>query len=204
MDPLAYITIALVCMNMFRSKFLTEMHEIETITAKEEATRHGGPVEKMEAVEKGKSFFQQDQPVYVAETTFLISPLAMIPAVGYSARDQYSKISIQWIEWESHKTGIWIRHALTEGEVRFLAPSGRYYKLDGFYIDPLTGENICLEYNSCVHHSCLCQDRESLDPYNKQTMAQQYLQTVEMLRVLEDVGIKVLTKWDHNWTRIEK
>ena len=200
-DPLAYITIASVCMNVFRSKFLSEKHEIETVAAKEEANKNGRPVEKTEAVKKGKKFFLQGQPVDVAESNFLSSPLAMIPAGGYVARDQYSKISIQWIEWESHKRGIRIRHALNEGEVRFPAPSGRYYKLDGFYIDPVTGENVCLEYNSCVHHGCLCQDRESMDPYNKQTMAQRYAQTVEKVRVLEDAGIKVVTKWDHEFRR---
>ena len=134
----------------------------------------------------------------VAESNFLSSPLAMIPARGYAARDQYSKISIQWIEWER---GIQIRHALNEGEVRFPAPSGRYYKLDRFYIDPVTGENVCLVYNSCLRHSCLCPDRESLDPYKKQTMAQWYMQTAEKVRVLEDAGIKVVMKWDHKFRR---
>ena len=117
------------------------------------------------------------------------------------ARNQYSKISIQWLEWESHKRGVMIRHALNEGEVRFPTPSGRYYKLDGFYIDPVTGENMCLEYNSCMHHGCLCQDRESIDPYNKQSMAQRYAQTMQKVRVLEEAGIKVVTKWDHKFRR---
>ena len=119
------------------------------------------------------------------------------------ARDQYSKISIQWIEWESHKRGIRIRHAFNKGEVRFPAP-GRYYKLDAFHIDPVTGENVCLEYNSCVHHGCLCQDRESMDNYNKLTMTQWYTLMVEQVRVLEAAGIKVVMKWDHKFTRIEK
>ena len=86
MYPLAYITIGLVCINVFRSKFLTEKHEIETVAVKEEAARHGRPVEKTQAVKK--SFFQQDQPMDVAELNFLSSPLAMISAVGYAVRDQ--------------------------------------------------------------------------------------------------------------------
>ena len=90
---------------------------------------------------------------------------------------------------------------MNEGEVRFYVPSGRYYKLDGFYINPVTGENVCLEYNSCVHHGCLCQDREFMDPYNKQSMAQRYAQTLEKVRFLEEAGIKVVTKWDHKFRR---
>ena len=49
-DPLAYLTIASICMNVFRSKFLTEKHEIATREAKDEAIRHGKPAEKMEAI----------------------------------------------------------------------------------------------------------------------------------------------------------
>ena len=191
-DPLAYITIASVCMNVFRSNFLTEKHEIATQEAKDEAIRHRRPVEKAEVIKKGKKFFQRGNPV---------EAVAMIPAGGYMACHQYSKVSIQWLEWESHKCGVMIRHALNEGEVRFPSPSGRYYKLEGFYIDLVTGENVCLEYNSCVHDSCLCQDRESMDPYNKQSMAQRYAQTMEKVKVLEEAGIKVVTKWYHEFRR---
>ena len=40
-----------------------------------------------------------------------------------------------------------------------------------------------------------------MDPYNKQSMAQRYAQTMEKVRVLEEAGIKVVTKWDHKFRR---
>jgi len=51
------------------------------------------------------------------------SPLAQVPSNGYIARDQYSKVSIQWLELcmkESTDKGeiINIQHALNGGEVK--------------------------------------------------------------------------------------
>ena len=40
-----------------------------------------------------------------------------------------------------------------------------------------------------------------MDPYNKQTMAQRYAQTMEKLRILEEAGITVITKWDHEFRK---
>ena len=198
-DPMAYLTIASVCMAVYRSKFLKEKHMVVTKTEKEEAVARGREPVPVEAEKSGKSFFVDGVPVDVEESTFVSSPLALIPAGGYVARDQYSKISIQWLEWEAKQRGVYIRHALNEGEVSFPAPSRRYYKLDGYYIDPTTLRNVCLEYNSCVHHGCLCQDRNSMDPYNRQTMAQRYSQTMEKVRVLEEAGYEVIIKWDHEF-----
>ena len=38
-----------------------------------------------------------------------------------------------------------------------------------------------------------------MDPYNKQTMAQRYAQTMEKVRILDDAGITVIAKWDHEF-----
>ena len=157
-DPLTYLTIASVCMNIFRSKFLTETHSAVTEEEANKAESEKRKPERTLVTKKGKDFFQEGRMVKVTESSFLNSPLAMIPSGGYANRDQFSKVSIQWLEWEAKKRGVRIRHALNEGEVKFPAASGRNYRLDGYYMDPNTLENVCLEYNSCVHHGCLCQD----------------------------------------------
>ena len=61
--------------------------------------------------------------------------IAKIPPGGYKI-DQYSKSSIQWLEWMSHHGGVRIQHALNGGE-RFLL--GTRYKLDGFCHETNTG-----------------------------------------------------------------
>ena len=54
-DPVAYLMIASICMNVFRRKFLMEKHEIATPEAKGEAIRHGRSVEKRR-LKKERSF----------------------------------------------------------------------------------------------------------------------------------------------------
>ena len=51
------------------------------------------------------------------------SPIAQVPAYGYSSRNTYSKASIKCLEWCMHDqrlkgTQLHIRHALNGGEVK--------------------------------------------------------------------------------------
>ena len=64
---------------------------------------------------------------------FVRTQIAQVPAHGYTAEDQYSKESIQWLEWLMREKGIQIRHALNGGEYRV---PGTKYRLDGY--DPTT------------------------------------------------------------------
>jgi hypothetical protein len=81
---------------------------------------------------------------------FVKSPLAIVPPEGYTKQDQYSHISIQWLEYLSLMKGIYIQHALNgTGEHRV---PGTKYRLDGYHVD----ENGCKtafefngKYNSC-------------------------------------------------------
>ena len=45
-------------------------------------------------------------PVDIEESTFMSSPLALILVGGYVAKDQYSKILINWLEWEATHRGV--------------------------------------------------------------------------------------------------
>ena len=97
-DPLAFLTIASVCMNVFRSKFLTENHSAITVEEKEKAERENRLANRISVTKKGKDYFKDGKKVEVAETRFINSPLAALPTNGYVARDQFSKISICWLE----------------------------------------------------------------------------------------------------------
>ena len=99
------------------------------------------------------------------------------------------------------RVGKRIRHALNEGEVRFPSPLGGYYRLDGYYRDPTSGQQLGFEYKYCVLHGCYCIDRDVQDPYDKHTMTGRYAQTAEKVRILEAARIKVITKWDHDFQR---
>lgn len=76
---------------------------------------------------------KNDENVHVGKRDFK-SPIAVVPSQGYTKRDNYSKISIQWLEWlmeKSRQRGnpIRISHALNGGEYQI---PGTNYRCDGF------------------------------------------------------------------------
>ena len=63
----------------------------------------------------------------------IISSIAQVPSTGYVQRDNFSKASIQWLEYRmeiARRKGetINIKHALNGGEVAII---GTHYKVDG-------------------------------------------------------------------------
>lgn len=111
-DPFDYITIASVCMGIFKSLFLKGEYKI---------------------VQLGRRHFK--------------SPIAVVPSQGYTKRDNFSKISIQWLEWlmeTSRQRGnpLIISHALNGGEYR--VPDTNY-RCDGFVVNP-TGKGTIYEF----------------------------------------------------------
>ena len=73
---------------------------------------------------------------------FVRTPIAKIPPSGYN--DQYSKASIQWLEWMTRVNNITIQHALNTGEKSI---PGTRYKLDGYSKET----NSAFEYHGCTH-----------------------------------------------------
>ena len=57
--------------------------------------------------------------------------IAYVPAEGYgNGHDNYSKKSIQYLEWESLESGRFIQHALNYGEHKI---PGTRFKADGYH-----------------------------------------------------------------------
>jgi hypothetical protein len=65
----------------------------------------------------------------------------MVPSEGYTARDNFSRFSIQWLEWtmaketEKKKKHVRIRHTLNGGKHRVC---GTRYRLDGYDEESMT------------------------------------------------------------------
>ena len=81
----------------------------------------------------------------VQEREFVRTPVAKIPPSGYN--DQYSKASIQWLQWRAQLANIHILHVLNEGEKTI---PGTRYKLDEYCIET----NTAYEYYRCIFHGC--------------------------------------------------
>ena len=68
-----------------------------------------------------------------------------------------------------------IQHALNGGEVKIQRPDGRFYKVDGFCWDPLTGQEILFDFNGCLFHGCLeCYPEDIIHPHFGQTLKQRH------------------------------
>ena len=81
----------------------------------------------------------------VSVKEFVRTPIAKNPPSDYN--DQYSKASIQWLEWMARVNNITIQHALNTREKSI---PGRRYKLDGYCKEA----NTAFEYHGCVTHGC--------------------------------------------------
>lgn len=126
-DPFSEITIASVCMQVFRTNFFSETWELTL------------PDDTKVCVNKTKDGLQSFTNFKSAK--FIRSPIVKIPAGSYSGRDNFSKDSIVWLEYEARRRKIHIRHALNGGEIKIPNGKGRFYKIDGSH------QNLLFEYN---------------------------------------------------------
>ena len=141
-DPFDYVTIASVCMGIFKTLFLKEEHEREIKNLENDVSVWY----PMKLNDEGKEFVQCEniwipvddlrlkENVTVGETRFKRSPIAIVPSNGYVSKDNYSKASIQWLEWimeekRRQKDKIKIEHALNGGEFKI---PGTNYRCDGY------------------------------------------------------------------------
>ena len=140
-DPFDYVTIASVCMGIFKTLFLREetereVRDIETETSSWCAVKYENNIE---LVNYNNVWIPIDElsdreNLRIKESRFCRSPVAAVPSSGYVPKDNYSKMSIQWLEWvmeESKRSGtvLEITHALNGGEHRI---PGTNYRCDGY------------------------------------------------------------------------
>ena len=141
-DPFDYVTIASVCMGIYKTLFLKHNIDVE-VTRDQTSTWH--TLDYFEGVKgiwlDGKwvalSDLEKEECTEVGKRR-MKSPIAVVPSQGYVSKDNYSKISIQWLEWLMHRnrkrgTPVHIRHALNGGE--YCIPDTTY-RCDGFAENP--------------------------------------------------------------------
>ena len=202
-DPFKCTTIAGMCMQIYKAKFLREKYTV--------SIDNGTAKRKIEAeMFDGNTHFNLDgtwmsdeeliqKGWHLEHLQFSSSPIAQVPTTGYNSGRQYSKIAIQWLEWVMYTTGLHIRHALNHdmGEYRI----GKY-SVDG-YCD--TRREV-YSFFGCIHHGCqVCfnpinprQDDGSqvLHPFTKKTMQELYQHTIEREKTIRQQGYRVVTIWE--------
>ena len=151
-DPFDYVTIASVCMGVFKSLFLKGKEKIQITKDGDTKWYDIEHLRGLQVVNVEEESWvslvdlQHDENVQIGKRQFE-SPIAVVPSQGYTKRDNYSKVSIQWLEWlmeKSRQRGnpIHISHALNGGEYQI---PGTNYRCDGFVPSP-TGKGTVYEF----------------------------------------------------------
>ena len=107
-DPFDYITIASLCMGMFRAKFLPEKWKILTKSKAREGCLHnnweclckwneGHKLYGNAPLEMLHSDGTWAVPIDDLICQFVSLPIALLPIHGYMRRDNYSQQAMQWI-----------------------------------------------------------------------------------------------------------
>ena len=216
-DPFAFLTIASVCLGVFRSKFLEETWLVLT---KEEADKnpscnHDITCECSWFVARKLNGFSELEVLMNAEWVgiekfnvvkrkFLNSPIGIIPQGGYSG-DRHSKSSIEWLMFLEKKKNdegkkIKIQHARSEEGEKVIVYTENVkrpvrYKLDGYF--EYCNKKFACEYHGCNWHGCpRCfeSDREVTMNGGK-SLAQRYRETELKVKRLEEMGFIVIQKW---------
>ena len=216
-DPFAFLTIASVCMGVFRSKFLEETWLVLT---KEEADKNPScnhdtsckcswlSARKLNGFSELEVLINTEwvdvTKIDVVKRKFLNSPIGIIPQGGYSG-DRHSKNSIEWLMFLENKKNaegkkIKIQHARTdEGEKVVIYTNNVKrpvrYKLDGYF--EYNKRKFACEYHGCNWHGCprcFQSDRESTMNGGK-SLAQRYRETELKVKRLEEMGFIVIQKW---------
>ena len=221
-DPFSYITIASVCMGIFRSKFLSEKWSILTTDKAQEKCSHDSKCE-CEWVEARKLDYSSPcevfceskwKPVYnIVKEKFVSSPIGLVPVHGYAGKDNHSVESMEWLyllerELQSVEKSVQIQHTRSKEGEKIINCQGRkgivQYKADGYF--EWEGKKYVCEFNGCSFHGC-----EKCFPHNREiimnnhrSMAQRYRDTKLKENRLERDGYFVLTKWSCEFAEEKK
>ena len=211
LDPFSFITIASVCLGVFRSKFLPESWNVLLTKDVLPNCHHGdtckclwhkGRVQKagaeLEVWLSGK--WVPARILRIAKTCFAKTSLANLPNTNPLPADKQSIEALRWLSFEEKTRGISIQTSQsTEGEkqVKFTHQGkSRIYKLDGYAL--IDDKPTAFEFNGCVFHgcpSCFPQHREKTRKNNK-SLAQRYRETVLKEKTLKELGFTIVTKWE--------
>ncbi|XP_033757420.1 uncharacterized protein LOC117339819 [Pecten maximus] len=212
LDPFNDTTIAGVCTKVFRTKFLEETWKVklrqgDQLTDWIEASKLNGNLRVFQDGEWQSGKQLQERDYVIEESRFVMSKIAQIPSNGYNCVDQYSKISIQWMEWLMEKKRrqgehCHIRHALNGGEVQL---KGTKYRLDG-YEAPSEAHpgGTAYEFLGCLWLGCpQCYPNRSLQmPRTRQSVNQLYEQTAKKRRFIGSLGMRYVAIWEHQFTKL--
>lgn len=211
-DAFESCTIASLCMNVFKTKFLPEDWNILVQENNQERwlleRRLNG---KATVWYQDRWIPSKDLGLEILKEEFVSSPIARPPPKGYHSKVNFSKKSIAWLEWLRHcerKEGreLDIKHALTSnGEYRI---PGTRYSVDGYVMPSADNRGgVAYEFHGCRYHGCpVCYKNQEivLVPGSKQTALELLALTKRKENRLRELGLKVVVCWEHDFDALLK
>ncbi|CAG2254278.1 unnamed protein product [Mytilus edulis] len=136
-DVLDYVTIASVCMGVYKTNFLKEQYDLEVLRHDTDDidqipmtfTEKGFDVLDHDTWKSSETFLSENPQSKFGQRKFVKSPLAHVPSEGYTKRYNHSKSSIVWLEWMMKEEKMSIQHALNRGEFKI---PGTKFHVDGY------------------------------------------------------------------------
>ena len=110
---------------------------------------------------------------------------------------QYSRKSVDWLEFISKTNDIYIQHALNDGEYRIPTTS---FKADGFCKET----NTIYEFNGDYWHG-----NPSIYNYNDKSyfsvsFGELYQKTLRKENIIKELGYNLITIWESDWMKLNK
>ena len=213
-DPFAYLTIASLCLGVFRGKFLPEKWAVLTPEHADPNCLHELQCSCKWIPARKQDFFSSlevegldgwrpiDFPII--KEKFVESPIGLIPPHGYSGPVNHSCDAILWMkklerDFLNEGKVVKIQHARSFGgekEILYCSNGKSVrYRVDGYFV--LNGVRYVCEFYGCNFHGCrkcFKEDREKT-VNNNVSLAQRFRNTVLKEKRLRELGYVVLTKW---------
>ena len=112
-------------------------------------------------------------------------------AVVKESHNNFSRSSIEWLEYVSKTEGIDLRHACNGGEYQV----GGKYCVDGYNDSSKT----VYQFHGCHWHGCpKCFQPETEHPEKGKTMFRLHEETKQVTS-MKNLGYKVIEIWEHEW-----
>lgn len=209
-DAFDSCTIASLCMDVFKTKFLPEKWNFLIKEGDQERWVEGQIRDNVTFVKEADRWIPWNEyggeNVIVVKEEFVNSPIARAPPRGYPSRLKYSRKSICWLELLKHRArvsgvelDIW--HALT-GRGEYRVPGTRYF-VDGYQPpNDLQPRGVAYEFHGCLYHGCkVCfKNRDAvLIPNSDQTASELFALTKQKEKRLRELGLKVVSIWEHEF-----
>jgi hypothetical protein len=173
-DPFNYITIASLCLGIFRTKFLPEQHKVLLKSGVTAGCTHGylcsclwskgrkvslsSPLEVLNASQEWVVVHGEE----LVTSRFISSPIATVPPDEYGVKGNHSSLAIEWLILEQHR----LKQSGSDGEIQHVRNGGEYvvqyksqkgvsrYLLDGYWFDEKHGKKHAYEFYGCNWHGC--------------------------------------------------